>query len=386
MIRSFMKYLIPILLAVLVFSVAMHLDSGPRVPKPRVSMMETTEPSAEATEYHPTQTEPDVQPVPVTTEPPETEPAQTEPAQERFLLTFAGDCTLGSSPGLWYIPTSFVNLVGEDYGYPFRNVAPYFAEDDLTIINLEGVLGESGVPADKEFTFRGPSEYINILTEGSVEAVTLANNHSLDYGFKGYENTKALLTDHGVAYAERDSSVLVTTDSGLTVGIYAASFAIDQKDLEQEVAQLREHGAEVVVFAIHWGAEGSYRAASNQVEQAYEAIDAGVDIVYGSHPHVLQKVESYNGGVIFYSMGNFSFGGNHFPPDMDTVVIQQEVFRDADGTVTLGELILIPCSISSIPDQNNFQPTPYPEGSEEYGRAMSKLLGTWTGLDLRVSY
>lgn len=111
-----------------------------------------------------------------------------------------------------------------------------------------------------------------------------------------------------------------------------------------------------------------------------------MDIVYGSHPHVLQPVEEYGDGIIYYSMGNFSFGGNNYPRDLDSVILQQEVIRDPDGAITLGELTMIPCSISSLPVQNNFQPTPYEEGSTEYLRVMDKLTGDWKGADLVVDY
>lgn len=318
------------------------------------------------------------------TEPPTTAP--TEPPEEHFVLTFAGDCTLGTMPRHKDASTGFHKVMNGDYQYPFRNVMAYFENDDFTMINLEGVLGEEGYPANKMFVFRGPADYVNILTESSVEAVTLANNHSLDYGRPGYDATKTILSDAGVAYVEKDGSSIMTTESGLTIGMYAATFTVDLEDMKAEVAALREQGAEVVVFAVHWGKEGYYYPITDQVRYAHEAIDAGVDIVYGHHPHVLNHIEEYNDGVIFYSMGNFSFGGNIDPPDMDTVVLQQEFIRDAEGNITRGELTIIPASISSDPKINNYQPTPYAEGTEEYQRVMDKLAGLWKGRSLNVSY
>ena len=101
---------------------------------------------------------------------------------------------------------------------------------------------------------------------------------------------------------------------------------------------------------------------------------------------MLQKIEEYNGGIIYYSLGNFSFGGNRNPRDKDSVIVQQEVIREHDGSVTLGELTLIPCSISSVADYNNYQPTPCEEGTEMYNRIMAKLDGTYEGADLVVDY
>lgn len=341
-----------------------------------------TEPERLAVTAEP-QTAPVTEPATEPTTAPTTEP---EPQDEHFILTFAGDCTLGSNPVNYYASASFINLVGEDYGYPFRNVLEYFENDDFTMVNLEGTLCDGGAPANKTFTFRGPSAYINILTENSVEAVNLANNHTLDYGAAGYASTKALLEEGEIAYVERNATAIFTTESGLTIGLCAANFTFDVDTVRAQVEQLREQGAEIVVFAVHWGQEGSYRPMKYHETLAHELIDAGVDILFGTHPHVLQKVEQYNGGVILYSMGNFCFGGNHQPKDLDTALVQQEVIRDPEGNISLGELTLIPASISSIPVQNNFQPTPYEEGSEEYDRAMSKLDGTWTGYDLVVSY
>ena len=102
------------------------------------------------------------------TEPPTTVP--TEPPEEHFTLTFVGDCTLGGAPNQLGSPLGFFQTMGEDYGYPFRNVAEFFENDDFTMINLEGPFTDGGYPAQKMFTFRGPSSYIRILTENSVEA------------------------------------------------------------------------------------------------------------------------------------------------------------------------------------------------------------------------
>lgn len=325
--------------------------------------------------------------VPETTQAPtETEPTETQPQEIRYTLTFAGDCTLASDPGNYTSPHGFIQTVGTDYGYPFRNVAEYFENDDFTIINLESVLADGGYSANKLFTFRGPIAYTEIMTGSSVEAVTLANNHTADYGQEGYDSTVNALTGAGIWFVEEDKTTLVTTESGLTIGLYADSFYFNVSDIQKNVKSLRDQGAEIIICAFHWGTEGSYRPTADQKKFAQAAIDAGADVVYGHHPHVLQPVEEYNGGYIFYSLGNFSFGGNHFPRDLDSALIQLEVIRDADGSICLGELTLIPVSVSSMPVQNNFQPTPYKEGTEEYDRAMSKLDGTFTGPDLVVNY
>ena len=310
----------------------------------------------------------------------------TEPSEERFLLTFVGDCTFGANPSNTYAGYGFPKTVGEDYGYPFRNVIDWFEKDEATFLNLEGPLADTGNPMQKKHVFRGATAYVNILTENSVEAVTIANNHTMDYGQTGYDSTVATLMEAGVPFADRDSFTVFTTENDLTVGLYGAVYyVLDEAEITASISELKEQmGCDLVIFAPHWGVEGSYRPTEAQRELAYAVIDAGADIVWGSHPHVLQPIEKYNDGIIFYSMGNFSFGGNGYPRDYDTALLQQEVIRAADGTVTLGELIIVPANVSSVQDRNNYQPTPYEPGSEGYQRVMQKLDGSWTGPNLPI--
>ena len=326
--------------------------------------------------------------VPTETTAPPTEPSTEPPQPEEFVLTFAGDCTLANIQGRTGSST-FVGTVGENYSYPFANVMPYFSEDDCTFVNLECVLSERGYPADKLFTFRGPPSYINILTEGSVEYAGVVNNHTMDYGKDAYNDTLALLDEAGIAYAEDQDTVLFTTESGLTIGVYSHNFPTSTSGIGTKIQSLRDKGAEVVVMCVHWGNEYYFKPTTGQVNIGRYAIDHGADIVFGHHPHVLQPIEEYNGGVIFYSLGNFSFGGNGNPADMDTAVLQQTIIRDPDGTIRMGELNIVPCYISSNhKNGNNYQPTPMdPElDAEAYQRVLRKLNGTYEKDKLYVSY
>ena len=324
--------------------------------------------------------------VPGTSVPETTAPIVTEPPVEQFTLTFVGDCTLGTMPDRMNSATSFVGTIGKDYHLPFQYVSEYFSTDDCTFVNLESVLADDGVAADKLFTFRGPTDYGQILTTGSVELVTLANNHTYDFGVEGYLSTKNVLDAQGTAYVEANSTAVYTTESGLTVGVYAVYFNLNTADLIKDIEAMRQQGAEVIVAAVHWGEEGKYNPNNTQTSIAQTLIDNGVDIVWGHHPHVLQKIEYYNGGVIYYSLGNFSFGGNHNPYDYDTAVVQQQILRDPQGNISLGELTVVPCSLSSVEKRNDFQPTPYEAGSEAYDRVLSKLSGTYEGKDIDLSY
>jgi poly-gamma-glutamate synthesis protein (capsule biosynthesis protein) len=386
--KTILIVLTAILAAELVFIGVMRNREKNRPIMQTPSTQSTTEAPTKATEA-PTENTTEAPTEEVTTAPTaeateETEP--TEPEQNRFVLTFLGDCTLGSTPGDAAAAHSFVKTIGEDYDYPFAHVKQYFEADDFTFANLECVFTDEKLYSESYFAFRGPTAYTQILTGSSVEAVTLANNHTGDFHTKGLTHTKDALNAAHVTYVEKDASAIHVTESGLTIGLYAVNFVLDERDMKAEIQELKDHGAELIIVAFHWGSEGHYRPGAMQVQNAQKAVDAGAHIVYGAHPHVLQKIEEYNGGIIYYSLGNFSFGGNNFPRDMDSAILQQEVIREPDGTIRLGELNIVPVSISSMERQNNFQPIPYEAGTEAYDRTLSKLDGTFTGPNLLVEY
>lgn len=338
----------------------------------------------------PPQTEPTPGPTPAPTPAPTPEPTPEptptpEPQPEEFVISFVGDCTLASDQRKKGTDRAFEKIVGEDYAFPFAETAEYFENDYLSIANMEGTFTASERSNGGTFTFKSDARYAQVFSEGGIELVVLGNNHSMDYGAKGAEDTKSALEEAGVCYADEDGTFVYQRDDGLAVGVYSKLYPTEA-DVRRGVKALRDGGAELIVAALHWGIEGSYRPTEDQRSVGRAAIDAGADIVYGCHPHVLQKTEEYGGGIILYSLGNWSFGGNTAPRDRDTAIIRITAVRDVDGSVTLGGVELIPCELSSEPSLNNYQPHPYDPDSAEYARAMSKLDGTFTGPDLVVDY
>lgn len=154
-------------------------------------------------------------------------------------------------------------MVGDDYAYPFSGVREVFSRDDFTFVNLECALTDHDVPADKTYRFRGLPEYGAILTEGSVEAVSLANNHSQDYGSAGLKETRQVLEALGVAAGGDGETFLYTTERGLRVGVYTA-YHIGKQGIRQAISSLQEQGAEVIVAAFHAGTEGAYQPTDFQ--------------------------------------------------------------------------------------------------------------------------
>ena len=362
---------------VALLAVAKHMGENniqlqhPTVPAVTTLPAQTTIPTTQAPTTQPTTAPPTTQP---TTQAPTTEP----PEPTEYVLTFVGDCTFADTNENAHAD-SFSKVVGDDYDYPFADVVEYFRNDDCTFVNLECTLSDRGVRKNKEYTYRGDPEYINILTRGSVEFANIGNNHSTDYGLVSHDDTVSLLNEAGIYYAEPAETVLFTTESGLTIGVYVNVEPFDTSNMAADVKRLRDQGAEIIVGCFHWGMNYYYRVFPEMTKVGHLAIDVGIDIVYGHHSHLLQKVEEYNGGIIYYGVGNFCYGGSRNPRDKDTAIFQQTVIRDSDGTVRLGELNVIPCHVSGILSYgNDYQPTPMEVGSKAYERALSKLFGGWT--------
>lgn len=243
-----------------------------------------------------------------------------EPA---FTIAVAGDIILGRT----------VHRIMEqsgDWSAPFRAVAPLLAEADLTIADLECALTDSFAPPDDPYTMRFmtyPQAVEGLLLAG-IDAVSLANNHSMDFGPQGMRDTLATLQAHGIAHcgigetlAEARQPALLHV-AGTTIallgydGISAAWYGAGtdwpgtaplDPELVTEDVSAASRLADVVIPFFHWGIEYTMVPTDEQRRIARAAIDAGATLVLGSHPHWLQGFEFYRGRPIFYSLANFVF-------------------------------------------------------------------------------
>lgn len=339
---------------------------------------------------------------------PEPTPEPTpEPEPEYFTISCIGDMTLTTNQ--FFSKESSVHFASKmngDYSYPFANTVQYFADDELTLGNLECSFSDKNLTNSMyaQFYFLCPAEWINILPQGGVDFVTTANNHTMDFNEAGVTETNAALESISMPYGEDEQAQIITTRSGIKVGIYTAGSSDSIGDSASKnpstekalaaIEQLKNDGAEYIVCMFHWGSELKYRPKDSQVELARACIDAGADLIYGSHSHCLQPVEEYKDGIILYSMGNWSFGGSTKPTDPDTAIFQLKIRRDPDGSIHNESYEIIPCCVSSDlegaakdrDNYNNYQPTPYEPGTEAYDRAMSKITGTYEGADMTRDY
>lgn len=300
----------------------------------------------------------------------------------RITISAAGDCTFATDVNYAGGPT-FVAKYNEvqDPSYFLAGVQSVFANDDLTIVNFEGTLTNLDTRQDKEFAFRGDPEYVQILTSGSVEAVNLANNHSRDYGMQSLEDTKQYLNEAGVTHFGYEETAIYECKGvkiGL-IGIYVLPDGLGRmQQLKDHIQKVKSEGAVITIVNFHWGIEREYYPNDVQKQLAHAAIDNGADLVIGEHPHVIQGIETYNGKKIVYSMGNFCFGGNKNPSDKDSMIFQQ-TFTIRDGKIlSYDDFNVIPCSISSVTNVNDYQPTIL-EGAEAE-RVLNKINEISAGL------
>ncbi|MFC4025267.1 CapA family protein [Oceanobacillus longus] len=290
-------------------------------------------------------------------------------------ISAAGDVTIGSDDSFGYDGTFHHEADVSGLDHFGKNVAPIFEADDLTIVNLETTLTTSLNKAEKTFRFAGKPSYTEILSLSSVEAVNLANNHTFDYLEKGYEDTVTNLNTYQIDSFGYDKYFLKKIND-ITIGALGYNGWNDtsevRQQMEKDIASLKEQGAQIVIANFHWGDERHYHPNATQQSLGRFAIDAGADLVLGHHPHVVQGIEEYKSKYIVYSLGNFMFGGNRNPDDKDTFIFQQTFHFGFDELTDQKDIKIIPTSISSVTNRNNYQPTPL-EGKEAE-RVLNKIV------------
>ena len=294
-------------------------------------------------------------------------------AEKEILMTFAGDCTLGGEGFNRNKEDSFFACVAKNgYDYFFANFRDLFDNDDLTVVNLEGVLTDSEFLENKKktFRFRGDTEYVKILTGSSVEAVTIANNHITDFGEQGDRNTRKTLDENGVGWFRADKYYTFEHEGIRIVffGLENSRYYSMRSKLAKQWKEMKESGeASAIVVYVHTGIEYVGEHEDYATKMATNLIDMGADLVLMSHPHVLQGTEIINNRTVFYSMGNFVFGGNSAikkktyqgvkeVTSLYSMAVQVKMTFTNDGRYLGQRAVIYPAYISDDPDVNHFQP------------------------------
>lgn len=249
-------------------------------------------------------------------------PTMSYEVAECASLVAVGDIMLGG--------TATPTLHEFGYDYPFAATARILQAADVAVGNLETALSHRGVAFDKKYTFRNPPEKVApALKKAGFDLLSLANNHTMDYGIVALEDTLNALASVGLPavgagmnQAQARQAKIIEV-KGQKIGFLAYSLTFPEEfwalkdrpgtafghasQVKQDVSALKA-GVDHVVVQFHWGREGKTELRDYQVALGRASIDAGASLVLGHHPHILQAIEHYKGGVIYYSLGNFAFG------------------------------------------------------------------------------
>ena len=292
-------------------------------------------------------------------------------------ITCTGDFTIGGDN--YHKKDIFSKELEEhdgDIDFIMQNVRDILLSDNLTIVNFEGTFTDTTyVPNSKkenEFLFNISPSFVSVLRSNGIEAVSLENNHVMDHGEEGYEDTKNTLRDAGVVYSNSDEigvfeyqEMQIAMLSYLCIDRYGKPFGgypTFEEKVAADIAEAKQFYP-LVIVSFHWGIETKYVPTKNQIRLGRLAVDSGADLVIGHHPHRIQPIEFYNGSFICYSLGNFCFAGHKKPNDMTSIMFQIR-YRIKDHKMSYKDFRIIPIRISSRKDRNDFIPTPFAPGAE----------------------
>lgn len=295
--------------------------------------------------------------------------------QLRVRLAFVGDILLGGNVEKM--------MMKHGYDYPYAHVSGYLQSVDIAAGNLENPVTSRGTPQEKQFVFRASPDAVPALAESGFDLLSLANNHSLDYGPEGLKDTAALLDRHGLRYvgagadAEEAFRPVIVEKNGIKVAYLGFSRVIpdtswhagknrpglagtyDVRKPAEAIAKAAEE-ADLVVVLVHWGVERMSLPEKYQQQLGRQYIDAGADLVVGSHPHVLQGFETYKGKWIAYSLGNFIFTVGRHAATAQTAILEADCGAMGDCLLT-------------VKPHHAGAAQPYPMGEEESRQLYARL-------------
>ena len=285
--------------------------------------------------------------------------AELEAKMTKVTIGAIGTCIFGDERGTG-IKGSFLETYEkkENPAYFFQNVKTELEKADVNVTNFIGDMSEE-TAAGRKHPIKGQKEYAEILKEGSIDLVNLANDRTKDYGQDGYYDTAIALNEAGVGAFGHDR-VSFKNINGIQIGFIGIDVldrSMDMQALLVKNIRLAEGaGAHMIVVCMNWGKEGAQKPGKSQEEWAHRAVEAGADLVLGYHPSHVQQVERYEGSYIIYSLGVFCNGAEKNPEVWDGVIYRQ-TFGFLDGKLAKAwEPEQIPCRISSDSGENNFQP------------------------------
>ncbi len=228
--------------------------------------------------------------------------------------------------------------------YPFQIVSSLLSQADLSIANLECAVTDEGKPIGKSIILAASPQVLSGLKNSGIDAVSLANNHSFDHGSTGLLDTFSNLSESGIKYFGADANLneaekpLIMEIKGVKIALLGYNefgpWANEKRSgtnrpteerIKEQVSKAKNQ-ADVVIVSIHGGVEKAQTPSKNIIAWSKTAIDSGALLVFNHHPHVLQGIESYKEGLIFYSLGNFVFD-QPWHKHKQTVIVNLTIFE-----------------------------------------------------------
>lgn len=284
-----------------------------------------------------------------------------------FTVTFTGDVMLASFKNQT-TPGSFNEYADKkEPEYFLEKVRHIFENDDCTIVNLENVLTDNNLKTiakdhSPAYWYCSKTSNTDILTSSSVEAVSLANNHSKDYGEKGYTDTIEAVEKAGLLYGSQENTIYVEKN-GYTIAIICHGLWAEwqTKQITERLKEAEKQSDFQIVY-YHGGKERIHKPEEWKKSASRKLVDNGADLVVGNHPHVLQPMEIYNDTEIIYSMGNFCFGDGKRSENR-TIIYQLNLIISEENELECKISDIIPCYVYTD-DVNNYQPAPIEDEDE----------------------
>lgn len=303
---------------------------------------------------------------------------QPKQSNSEVTLSFVGDVSLADN---WEIMPKYDERGKGIYGILSEEVVKILNDSDITVANSEFATTTRGTKlAKKYYTFKGKKERLSIYKEMGVNLVTLANNHIYDYGEIGFNDSLAALEEYNIPYVGAGRNIEEAKDpfyyiiNGYKIGFVNATRAektiLTPEATENSGGVLRcydpttfinviketKKECDFVIALVHWGTEYSTKLETAQTETAKQYIDAGADLIVGTHAHTLQGIDFYNNKAIIYNLGNFIFNQK----TIDTGIFQLKINNDGEFTYHF-----LPCL-----QKNEYT---YLLKDEEWNRVLNKM-------------
>lgn len=279
----------------------------------------------------------------------EAKDTEKDEGKDELVFSFVGDMMFDRSVA------AYIKAKGEDY--VFQGYEKQLRDSDIVFGNLETPFSSRGQPVpDKQYTFRSSPKLAPYLKKYNFTALSIANNHVLDYGHEAFLDTLKILEENGISYGGGGRSKtealdgIVVEKKGLKIGFIAftgvtpsvdwyaggkkpgiiGAYKVHEPEVLDAVKNLRQK-CDLLVVSLHWGKEGSTAVRKEETEFAHKLVDTGADLIFGHHPHVVKGIELYKGKPIFYSLGNFIFTASK--SEICNKTIMAVVRYDSTGTL-----------------------------------------------------